>query len=236
MNYPARWLPAITNAGSVVRANVAKSALGVAGMACLGAVAAGPAMAAQAGSGSAAAPIAAVQEADKRSANSVRDYTFQAQPNIYYCGPASTRIALSAKGKIKSQDELADKLGTTFAGTASAFDITRVLNSELGEDVYETGEIPNDTASEDEVQRLESDLRKAVDENRIPVVNVIGSATDADGTARSFPVGHYLTVVGYEDDGNKVKLADPWQPVGDGTYWIAVDELANWAASRGYSA
>ncbi|MEV4202756.1 C39 family peptidase [Micromonospora globbae] len=234
MKYPARWLPAITS-GSVVRGTVAKSALGVAGLACLGAVAAGAA-GVQAAAPAAAATPAAVQQADKPSAKSLSDYTFQAQPNIYYCGPASTRIALSGQGKLKSQDELAGKLGTTVAGTASAFDITRVLNAELGKDVYKTGEIPTDTVSPDEVQRLKTDLRKAIDENRIPVVNVIGAGVDADGLTRSFPVGHYLTVVGYEDDGSMVKLADPWQPVGDGTYWIQVDELANWAATRGYSA
>ncbi|MCG5466591.1 C39 family peptidase [Micromonospora sp. MED01] len=236
MNNLVRWLPAITNTGSYVRGTVARSALGVAGLACLSAVAVGPAAAAQAVPSSAAGPAAAAQQADQRSTKSLEDYTFQAQPNIYYCGPASTRIALSAKGEIKSQDDLAGKLGTTVAGTASAFDITRVLNSELGKDVYKTGEIPTDTARPEEVQRLRTDLRKAIDEDRIPVVNVIGSAVDADNVQRSFPVGHYLTVVGYQDDGDMVKLADPWQPVGDGTYWIQVDELANWAASRGYSA
>jgi hypothetical protein len=86
------------------------------------------------------------------------------------------------------------------------------------------------------VRRLKTDLRQAIDDKRIPVVNVIGSGTEADGLQRSFPVGHYLTVVGYEGDGDKVKLADPWQPVGDVTYWIMVDGLGNRAASRGYSA
>ncbi|MEO3781582.1 C39 family peptidase [Micromonospora sp. B11E3] len=206
-----------------------RSAFGVAGLALIGAGIAGPA------TGALAAPSPTVaQQAIATSDKRVDDYRFQEQPNIYFCGPASTRIALSAQGKIQSQDELATKLGTTVAGTASAFDITRVLNAELGEDAYTTGEIPNDTASADEVRRLKSDLTAAIDDGRIPVVNVIGAGTDADGVVRDFPVGHYLTVVGY--DGDQIKIADPWQPVGDGTYWMSVDELGQWAASRGYSA
>ena len=206
-----------------------RGALGVAGLALLGAGVVGPA----AGALAAPPPVVASKAAgtsDKR----VDEYRFQEQPNIYFCGPASTRIALSAQGKIQSQDELATKLGTTVAGTASAFDITRVLNAELGADAYTTGEIPNDTATADEVRRLKTDLVAAINDERIPVVNIIGAGTDTDGVVRDFPVGHYLAVVAY--DGDQVKIADPWQPVGDGTYWMSVDELGQWAASRGYSA
>ena len=231
MNNRARWLPVITNPGTLTRDALSRSMVAVAGLAFVGVVTAGPLTAAQA-----APQLATQQQAGKSADKRVDNYTFQAQPNIYYCGPASTRIALSAQGKVESQDELAGKLGTTVAGTASAFDITRVLNEALGKDVYKTVEIPNNSASQDEVQRMKADLTKAVDEERIPVVNVIGSAFDADGVQRSFSVGHYLTVVAYDGAGDKVKIADPWQPVGDGTYWIAVSDLANWSASRGYSA
>ncbi len=221
MNTLTQWTTART---AVVR----RSALGVAGLALVAAPVTG-ALAAP----SSVPSVVAVQQAEKKSDKRV-DYRFQEQPNIYFCGPASTRIALSAQGRIQSQDELASKLGTTVAGTASAFDVTRVLNEELGKDVYKTGEIPNDMATADEVRRLKDDLTTAIDNDRVPVVNVIGAGTDADGVSRDFPVGHYLTVVAY--DGDQVKIADPWQPVGDGTYWMSVGELAQWAASRGYSA
>ncbi|MEV1143245.1 C39 family peptidase [Micromonospora sp. NPDC049799] len=227
-----RWLPQNLTTG-IVR----KSALGVAGLAFAGGLAAGPAVAAEAAAPQTSAPVSAAQAdkardgADKR----VGDYAFEAQPNFYYCGPASTRIALSAQGEVPGQNELAEKLGTTEAGTPSAFDITRVLNEELGAEVYQTGELPTDSVTPDQVERMKADLKAAVDDERVAVVNVIGAGTDLDGVERSFP-GHYLTVVAYEGAGEKVKIADPWQPVGDGTYWMDVEELANWAASRGYSA
>ncbi|RKN50393.1 C39 family peptidase [Micromonospora endolithica] len=224
MNALTSWTTART---AVTR----RSALGLAGLALVATGVAAPATGALAAPSQ--VPSVTLQQAEKKSDKRV-DYRFQAQPNIYFCGPASTRIALSAQGNIQSQDELASKLGTTVAGTASAFDVTRVLNEELGKDVYKTGEIPNDTATADEVRRLKDDLITALDDDRVAVVNVIGAGTDADGVSRDFPVGHYVTAVAY--DGDQVKIADPWQPVGDGTYWMSVGELAEWAASRGYSA
>ncbi|MEV4715034.1 hypothetical protein [Micromonospora sp. NPDC049374] len=109
------------------------------------------------------------------------------------------------------------------------------VTAELGSEVYQAGELSADSVTPDQVQRMKADLKAAVDNGRVAVVNVIGAGTDLDGVERSFP-GHYLTVVAYEGAGEKVKIADPWQPVGDGTYWMDVEALANWAASRGYSA
>ncbi|MFR9777000.1 C39 family peptidase [Micromonospora sp. MS34] len=214
---------------------VRKGTLGVAGLAFAGGVLAGPGTAAEAAAPQADKPSTAAQPDKSKTDKRAGDYTFEAQPNFYYCGPASTRIALSAQGNLPSQDELAEKLGTTQAGTPSAFDITRVLNEELGAELYRTGELPTDSVTPEQVQRMKADLKAAIDDDRVAVVNVIGAGTDLDGIVRSFP-GHYLTVVAYEGDGERVKIADPWQPVGDGTYWMDVEELANWAASRGYSA
>lgn len=233
-----RWLPAITQTVSVGKgAVIRKGALGIAGLAFVGGAVAGPATAVEAAPQS-MQPVAAVQQTEKPKGSTAKgvEFEYEEQPNGYFCGPASTRIALSAQGETPSQDEMAKKLGTTIAGTDSALDITRVLNETIGEDVYKTTEIPNQSASKDEAQRMKVDLKNAIDNKRVPVVNIIGSATDADGGQHSFAVGHYLAVVGYDADGDKVRIADPWQPVGDGTYWMSTSDLANWAASRGYSA
>jgi hypothetical protein len=65
--------------------------------------------------------------APKPPASKVLRYDHQAQTNGYYCGPAAVRNALSAAGVDRDQDSLATQLGTTFAGTNSAEDTTRVL-------------------------------------------------------------------------------------------------------------
>ncbi|MFE9692579.1 C39 family peptidase [Micromonospora sp. NPDC005806] len=214
-----------------------KSMLSVAGLVMSGGVVAGPAVAAHAAPAH-AKPVVADKGngkgngkgADKseRSAG----YEYEAQPNYFYCGPASTRIALSAEGKEVSQDELAKQLGTTENGTDSAIDITRVLNEHTG-GKYKTTEIRDDVATKDQIERLRVDVKAAVDQGRPVVANVLGSALDIDGAAHSYP-GHYLTVVEYKNDGNTVLIADPASP-NEPTYWMGVTDLANWIAGRGYS-
>ena len=79
--------------------------LGVAGIGAAGAMAMGPATSASATEvpvNPAAAPAAPVQ-ADL-------DVVGTLQPNGYYCGPAATRIALSAHGEPIAFDTLADEL------------------------------------------------------------------------------------------------------------------------------
>jgi hypothetical protein len=193
-----------------------KGVLSVAGLIVTGGTVAGPALAAH-----------AADKGERRAG-----YEYQAQPNFYYCGPASARMALSADGKAVSQDELAEKLGTTENGTDSAVDITRVLNEYTGGS-YKTTEISSDVASAEQVERLRVDVQSALDADEPVVVNILGGAVDTEGREHSYP-GHYLTVVEYKDDGNTVKLADPADPVVQ-EYWMDVAELANWIAGRGYS-
>ncbi|MEH0845187.1 C39 family peptidase [Micromonospora sp. CPCC 205711] len=231
------------------------SMLSVAGLIMTGGAIAGPAVAAHAApAGKPAASVVADKpdkgkadksKADKSNADKGKGgkgkggkaerragYEYQAQPNFYYCGPASTRIALSAEGKTISQDELAKKLGTTENGTDSAIDITRVLNEYTG-GKYKTTEISSDTASKEQVERLRADIKASVDDGDPVVANILGGALDVDGVEHNYP-GHYLTVVEYKDDGNTVKIADPAAPDIQ-EYWMDVTELANWIAGRGYS-
>ncbi|MEU3455900.1 C39 family peptidase, partial [Micromonospora sp. NPDC006766] len=70
---------------------------------------------------------------------------------------------------------------------------------------------------------------------RAVVANIAGTATDTDGTTHSFEGGHYISVVGYRDGGNTVTIADSANP-NMASYQISVDNLANWIATRGYSA
>ncbi|MEO3745376.1 C39 family peptidase [Plantactinospora sp. B5E13] len=214
-----RWLTAITP--PTTRA----AALGVAGLAVVAGSVAGPALALGGQDGTAvAAPPAKELTVD-----------YQAQPNFYYCGPAATRIALSAHGPAPSQDEIANRLGTTVNGTDSAEDTTRVLNSVGGTDFYRTRPIPQQVATPAEMDRLQADVTRAVATDHPVVVNVIGTATDTAGVPHSYDGGHYLTVVGYRDDGRTVKIADPANVNGASSYWMSTINLANWAATRGYS-
>ncbi|MCZ7419922.1 C39 family peptidase [Verrucosispora sp. WMMA2121] len=173
--------------------------------------------------------------APKPPASKVLDYDHQAQINGYYCGPAAVRNALSAAGVARSQDALASQLGTTFAGTNSAEDTTRVLNAVVKGDPYETTMIRGGAATPAQMDQLQADVVAAVTDGRGVVVNVAGTVTDTDGRWHSFPGGHYIAVVGYQDSGRLVKIADS-ADASYPSYWLSTIDLANWAATRGYSA
>ncbi|MEU9506118.1 C39 family peptidase [Micromonospora sp. NPDC048170] len=163
------------------------------------------------------------------------DYDYQAQSTFYNCGPAAVRNALSAAGIERSQDALGAQLGTDEMGTDSAQDTTRVLNATVPGDPYRTRMIPGGAATPAQMDRLQADVVAAIGDGRGVVVNVAGSATDTGGGWHSFPGGHYVAVVGYKDDGRLVKIADSANPA-TASYWMSTIALANWAATRGYSA
>ncbi|SCF24804.1 Peptidase_C39 like family protein [Micromonospora purpureochromogenes] len=162
----------------------------------------------------------------------VLHYDYQRQPNSYYCAPAATRIALSTQGKVVSQREVADKLGTTADGTDSVDATTRVLN-DMTAGGYETTEIQGAEADPQQEAELRNNVVEAVDANRGVVANIMGTAVDTEGHRYSYEGGHYLSVVGYRDGGETMKIADPYDPTK--SYWMTDDKLADWIAARGYS-
>lgn len=183
----------------------------------------------------AADPDLTEPEAPEPAASAMLEYDYQAQINFYYCGPAAVRNALSATGIERTQNELAGPLGTDQFGTDSAEDTTRVLNAEVEGAPYQTRTIPGGSATPAQMDQLQADVVKAITDGRSVVVNVAGSATDTAGGWHSFPGGHYIAVVGYDDGGRLVQIADSANAAA-GSYWMTTIALANWAATRGYSA
>jgi hypothetical protein len=163
-------------------------------------------------------------------------FGYQEQSTYYFCAPAATRIALTARGHVVSQYDLAKSLGTTENGTNSAHETTRVLNKVNGTDFYRTREIPGPSAKPAEMDRLQADAVRALGSGYPIVANIKGTALDVNGKAHSYEGGHYLTVVAYRDQGRTVQIADPFDPSNGGTYWMSTITLANWIAERGYSA
>ncbi|MET8308659.1 MULTISPECIES: C39 family peptidase [unclassified Micromonospora] len=170
----------------------------------------------------------------KPPATKVLDYDYQVQNTYFNCGPAATRNALSAAGIDRTQDELGAELGTTEMGTNSALDTTRVLNAEVKGSPYRTRMFAG-TPSPAQMDQLQADVVKAITDGRGVVANVAGDATDTDGGWHSYGGGHYIAVVGYKDNGRTVRIADSANAA-DPSYWITTINLANWIATRGYSA
>ncbi|QOC95116.1 C39 family peptidase [Micromonospora craniellae] len=210
-----------------------KAALTAAGAVCAGGMISGP-MAAMAATNSSDV-LSTVTERGQGKGERQLKVRYQAQPNFYYCGPAAVRNALSVMDKDVSQDDLAREMGTTERGTDSAFVITKALNNKAGKDVYRTVEIPGQVADEAETERLRADIVRTVDDGRSVVANVFGTAVDTGGGSHSFQGGHYISVTGYRDGGAQVKVADSADPA-KAEYWMETDALADWIATRGYSA
>ncbi|MEU4759597.1 C39 family peptidase [Micromonospora tulbaghiae] len=163
------------------------------------------------------------------------DVRYEAQPNFYFCGPAAARNALSVQGKNIDVHAMAKEMGTTEAGTNSINDITPVLNKETGaSNAYKSVEISTPKADDKQTDTLRTDVVKTVDAGRAVVANIAGTATDTDGTTHSFEGGHYISVIGYRDDGHTVTIADSADP-NTATYRMSIDNLADWIATRGYS-
>ncbi|MEU9829255.1 C39 family peptidase [Micromonospora chersina] len=192
---------------------------------------AGPAIAAQA---TPAEKTAQVSTDRKGHGERELDVRYEAQPNFYYCGPAATRNAISVLGKNIDVDAMAKEMGTTEAGTNSINDITPVLNKETGKH-YRSVEIRDGKADDKQTDTLRADIVRTVDDGRAVVANIAGTATDTDGNTHSFEGGHYISVVGYRDNGKTVTIADSADP-NMASYRMSVDNLADWIATRGYSA
>ncbi|MGK5677429.1 C39 family peptidase, partial [Micromonospora sp. URMC 106] len=149
---------------------------------------------------------------DRKNSERELGVRYEPQPNFYYCGPAAARNALSVQGKNIDVDGMAKRMGTTEAGTNSINDITPVLNKETGKNAYQSVEIRETKADDKQTDKLRTDIVTAIDEGHAVVANIAGTATDTDGGVHSFEGGHYISVVGYRDNGHTVTIADSADP------------------------
>jgi hypothetical protein len=178
---------------------------------------------------------------EEAPARVVLDFTWFGQPNGFWCGPGSVRMALSTRMETPpAQPVLADFMGTTREGTARA-DTVRALNQWLAPKVPYVS-IPVDMRPTPE----QRDLLKKTVISRLssgwPVVANVLSGWRPPGYPGG-TIGHFVAVVGYDDHGDKIMIADPagagsagpkWEDVPK-TYWISFQNFGTWVGGRGYS-
>ena len=204
--------------------------LSVAGIGAAGAIALGPAATAQAAEPIIPNPVAAPAPQQAQITNV--DGTLQ--PNGYYCGPAATRIALSAHGAPPTFDALAQQLGTTREGTRSIDDLTRVLN-EHTDGRYASVKLDTATVSDEQTEKLRTDVMASITDGDPVVANIVGQVSDTDGETHRYAGGHYLTITGYTDNGHTLHITDPADRKGSNEYQLPIDQMADWMATRGYT-
>lgn len=172
----------------------------------------------------------------------VLEVQWQGQQTYYYCGPGSTRMALSTHmPNPPSQSALASYLGTTTNGTDDIGLVAGALNHYLGVDFYQSKPM-NDPPTAAQQNGLVHDILVRIGDQGYPLVANVVSGWRPSG----YPSGtiyHYVAIVGYDQDGARVLIADP---AGDGaggsswtavprTYWISVGDLGIWIGGKGYA-
>jgi hypothetical protein len=159
---------------------------------------------------------------------------YQVQQTGYWCGPAATRIALSARGIYRTQSQLAAELGTTTNGTDWIGQVTRVLSGYVG--WYETKEMPNDPPTQAQRDLLWRDVVLNINNNYPIVANIVAPANNHPPGYPNYTIYHYFTVIGYNDANMTVKIADPASFGGNQLYWLTFNQLATLIPPKGYSA
>jgi hypothetical protein len=168
-------------------------------------------------------------------AEKVLNVEYQVQQTSYWCGPAATRIALSARMTPPSQATLAAELGTTVNGTDWIGQVTSVLSQHLGAGRYRTTEMPNDPPTQAQSDHLWSDITFSIDNGYAIVANIVAPASNHPPGYPNYTIYHYFTVIGYNRATKQVKIADPANFGGNQLYWLTFDQLATLIPPKGYS-
>ena len=176
-------------------------------------------------------------EAGETKAAKTLEVDYQVQETGYWCGPAATRIALSARMGPPSQTDLAAQLGTTENGTDDISQVTSVLNANLGTGWYESKYMPDDPPSQEQKDLLWQDIVGDIDNNYPLVTNIVAPpGNQPPGYPSDQTIYHYFTVIGYDDANRTVLIADPASFSGNQIYWLTFDQLASLIPPKGYAA
>ena len=179
----------------------------------------------------------------------VLPFTWQGEQQYYMCGPSATRMALSTQmANPPSQDALGNYMGTTSNGTDDISLVRGALDHYLGTS-FQTTYLPNDPPSQNEQDALRQALVASIDAGYGLVANIV-AGWRPPFYPQSGTIYHYIALVGYDDGGAKVLVADPAATgCGDGlcgdsssafynvpeSYWIATSDLGEWIVPKGYA-
>lgn len=166
----------------------------------------------------------------------ILDIQHQVQETGYWCGPAATAMALSARMPPPTQQALANQLPTTTNGTDWIGQVTNTLNARLGAAWYVTREMPNDPPTPGQRATLWNDIVRAIDNGFPLVTNIVAPASNHPPGYPNYTIYHYFTVYGYNAATKQVRIADSANFGGNKLYWLSFDQLATLIPPKGYTA
>lgn len=162
---------------------------------------------------------------------------YEVQEKTYWCGPAATRMTLSARmSDPPTQAQLARELPTDEDGTDWIGQITVVLNKYLGPDRYKTVEMPNDPPTAEQRDQLWRDIVNSIDRGYPVVTNIWAPPHNHPPGYPNRYVKHYFLVNGYDESTSRVFISDSANFSGNKQYWLSFAQLATLIPPKGYSA
>ncbi|MGH8877698.1 MAG: C39 family peptidase [Stackebrandtia sp.] len=181
-------------------------------------------------------PVLRTKKVDTK-VEKVLEIEYQVQETGYWCGPAATRIALSARVAPPSQATLAAELGTHEGGTDHISQVTTVMNARIDAGEYFTREMPNDPPSQEQIDQLWADVTKDIDDGYAVVANIVAPpGNQPPGYPPDQTIYHYFSVIGYDSDKNTVLIGDSASFSGNQIYWLNFSQLASLIPPKGYAA
>lgn len=180
-------------------------------------------------------PVLRTKKVDTK-VEKVLEIEYQVQETGYWCGPAATRIALSARVTPPSQATLAAELGTHTGGTDHISQVTTVMNNRIDTGTYYTVEMPNDPPTQGQVDKLWADVTDDIDNGFAIVANIVAPpGNQPPGYPPDQTIYHYFTVIGYNSDDSTVLIGDSASFNGYQIYWLTFHQLSTLIPPKGYS-
>lgn len=158
-----------------------------------------------------------------------------AQETGYWCGPASAQTVLSIQGIHVEERVLAREMFTDTDGTDHIGLVVDVLNKRGGGG-WVSRFIRNDPPTLKQKAQLWSDIVTSIDAGRGMVINIWAPANNHPPGYPNELIQHYIPLVGYELDLQRVYIADPARFGGLKEYDLSLDKLASLIPPQGYSA
>lgn len=172
----------------------------------------------------------------KGTGKQVLEIDYQAQQTGYWCGPAASRMALSALMKSPpSQADLAKPLNTDEDGTDAVTDVVRGLNQYLDGEEYKARVLGVGAISDEQKDQLWGDLVKSIDKGHPMVANIVATAKNHPKGYPDRDVYHYIAAIGYDGRDKTVYIADSARFQGIERYELPLDQFASLVAMKGYT-
>ncbi|ALA48119.1 endolysin [Mycobacterium phage Phlei] len=164
------------------------------------------------------------------------------QETGYWCGPASTQVALNSRGIVVPEATLAAEIGTTTRGTDYVGLIERVLDRRVPEAKYTSVYIENDPPTQAQKERLWEHIVRSIDNGWGVIMNWVAPPSNKPRGVKGSPnpsysggtTYHYVACMGYDDTpgARALWIADSgFRPF---NYWISFDQAATLIPPKGY--